>query len=178
MYKFFEKYSRYFWYSGFKTCYIRFAKLKFKCVVQVHFSFTRKVSLCYASDCRALLLPLPNSKKKRPRSTAPASHRRQCIPFEDSVLGKILTVFWFLKIANLSCYISADKVICDLTVHAVCRRAVPLRICFDHTPVHFGFLMHKVQGDRFFFEIFRFSSIISIPSMPNSQYVFTLQRKL
>jgi hypothetical protein len=29
MYTGFEEYSRYLWFSGFKTCYIRFVKLKF-----------------------------------------------------------------------------------------------------------------------------------------------------
>lgn len=42
MYKVSEKYSRYFWYSGLKTSYIRFAQLKLKHAVQVHLSVTHK----------------------------------------------------------------------------------------------------------------------------------------
>jgi len=58
MNKVLKKYSRYFWYTGLKTCYICFAKLKFKYAVQVHLSVTHKVSLCFATDCCASLLPL------------------------------------------------------------------------------------------------------------------------
>jgi hypothetical protein len=58
MNKVFQKYSRYLLYSGLKICYIHFAKSEFKYTVQLHLSVSHKVSLCYASDCCASLLPL------------------------------------------------------------------------------------------------------------------------
>jgi hypothetical protein len=115
-------------------------------VFLLHLPVTHKVLLRYASYCCASLFPLFNSKKKRPKSTAPASHRLQCIPFEDSVPGNILTVFCALKIINVSWQISADEVICDLKAQAVCRRVCTVEdfLCTscketDFSSSYFGF---------------------------------------